>query len=124
MELLNSLSAGRYLLESRNNKTKRLIVHVLGSGVRYRHFRYEMNELTNIEVELGGLLIADKQQKVMFKSGVGNEEAQELSNDYNVSHFQVSAEHLAFMVEILNESNRQMCPSMQNATNGFLFALI
>ena len=74
-----------------------------------------------MEVGLEGLLMAETQRKVMFRTGFRCGAAQEL-DDFNVTYIFISSEHLKFMVDILNESNRQMCPSRQEA-NWFLFAI-
>ncbi len=123
MDLLSGLPMGRHLLETRARPVERLLVHVLSDGVRFRHFKFVMSALVDTEVRLDGLLTAEKRRRLMYRTGVSGEEAQALRNDLDVAHLQVAADHLAFMVEVLDESNRQLCPSLQR-NNDLLFALV
>ncbi len=56
-------------------------------------------------MRLDGLLTAEKRRRLLYWTGVSGKEAQALRNDLDVAHLQVAADHLAFMVEVLDESN-------------------
>jgi hypothetical protein len=64
-----------------------------------------ISALVDTEVRLDGLLTAEKRRRLLYWTGVSGKEAQALRNDLDVAHLQVAADHLAFMVEVLDESN-------------------
>ena len=128
VELIEELSTGRYLIETKDRSyiylwimTENLTFKLLSNFFLVDKIKINLSfERNNFDCKK--VLYKYRENEKLFACDL-KDELKQLNNDFYINSYQVSKQYFADLIKLLNDSNQKLPLSLQKS-NEFNFALI